>query len=322
MTPTTLRKLLINALADTGPTSTDGQALTFSPTTPGKNSPRADAVITASEAGVPVMFVEVDNGTESPLALAHKAGRYREFFRRTVKPLTPSPNPHIQTGNPVPMWESFYGPLGLEGYPPLVIVFTKQVGPAAMNNRINNVMRLAEEYWADQYCELATSYGSDEHDGYTDYTDAVPIMVTTLDRLREYGPLGPVWFRFGHPTWQALSDALDNPDDVRGFRRREAQRDQLRQQKREQEEEQREREIGEARERWVAQQAAAEAAREPDPVCQKCDGPLESGRFEADPLEDTAPPADGAHCAGCRIQLAEPTSRFGRVIRRLVNGDE
>ncbi|MGW9174052.1 hypothetical protein [Streptomyces decoyicus] len=86
-------------------------------------------------------------------------------------------------------------------------------------------------------------------------------------------------------TWQTLADALDNPDDVRGFRRREAQRDQL-------------------------------------PVCQKCDGPLESSRFEADPLEDTAPRADGAHCAGCCIQLAGPTSRFGRVIRRLVNGDE
>ncbi|BDH12850.1 hypothetical protein [Streptomyces hygroscopicus] len=46
------------------------------------------------------------------------------------------------------MWETLYGPLGCEGYPPLAIVFTKQVGPAAMNNRINNVMRLAEQYWA------------------------------------------------------------------------------------------------------------------------------------------------------------------------------
>ncbi|WP_190144646.1 replication-relaxation family protein [Streptomyces glebosus] len=99
-------------------------------TTPGKNSPRADAVLTAPEGGLPVMFVEVDNGTESPLALAHKAGRYCEFFRRTVKPPSPSPNSHAQTGKPVPMWETLYGPLGREGYPPLVIVFTQQVGPA------------------------------------------------------------------------------------------------------------------------------------------------------------------------------------------------
>ncbi|MGW3273883.1 replication-relaxation family protein [Streptomyces kronopolitis] len=291
-------------------------------TTPGKNSPRADAVLTAPEAGVPVMFVEVDNGTENPLALAHKAGRYREFFRRTIKPPSPSPNPRAQTAKPVPMWETLYGPLGREGYPPLAIVFTKQVGPAAMNNRINSVMRLAEQYWAGQHCEFDTSYGSDERDGYTDYTDAVPILVTTLDRLREHGPLGPVWFRFGHPTLQNLADALDDPDDERAFRHRQRRRDQLRKQQREQEEEQRERERQEARERWAAQEAAAEAAREPDPVCQECDGPLESSPFEYDPREEEAPPADGVHCAGCRIQLAEPTGRFGRVLRRLVNGDQ
>ncbi|WP_406203244.1 replication-relaxation family protein [Streptomyces decoyicus] len=291
-------------------------------TTPGKNSPRADAVLTVPEAGVPVMFVEVDNGTESPLTLAHKAGRYREFFRRTVKPPSPSPNPHAQKGEPVPMWETLYGPLGREGYPPLAIVFTKQVGPAAMNNRINNVMRLTKAHWAGQYCEFDTSYGSDERDGYTDYTDAVPILVTTLDRLREHGPLGPVWSRFGHPTRQTLSDALDNPDDERAFGRRQRRRDQLSEQQREQEEQRRERERQEERERWAAQEAAAEAAREPDPVCQECHGPLESSPFEYDLREEEAPPADGMHCAGCRIQMAEPTGRFGRVFRRLVTGDE
>ena len=161
--------------------------------TPGKNSPRADAVLTAPEDGVPVMFVEVDNGTESPIALSYKASRYREFFRRTVKPPSPSPDPYARTTEPVPMWESLYGPLGREGYPPLAVVFTKQVGPTAMNNRINSVMRLTEEHWAGHY-QVSGSYGSDERDGYTDYTDAVPILVTTLDRLREHGPLGPVWF--------------------------------------------------------------------------------------------------------------------------------
>ncbi|MFG2894935.1 hypothetical protein [Streptomyces sp. NPDC048248] len=41
------------------------------------------------------------------------------------------------------------------------------------------------------------------------------MVVTTLGRLCEHGPLGPVWFRFGHPAWQTLPDALDNPDDER-----------------------------------------------------------------------------------------------------------
>ncbi|SOE09036.1 hypothetical protein SAMN06272775_7158 [Streptomyces sp. 2323.1] len=280
-------------------------------TTPGKNSPRADAVLTAPEAGQPV---EVDNGTESPVALPSKAARYREFFRRTVKPAT-------RSGEPTPMWETLYGPLE-GGYPPLAIVFTKQVGPTAMNNRINSVMRLTEEHWAGRYCRFALGYGTNEYDSYTDYTDAVPILVTTLDRLREHGPLGPVWLRFGHSTWQPLSEALDNPDGERAFTRRQRQRDQLRKQQREQEEQQRERERQEARERWAAQEAAAEAAREPDPVCQECHGPLESSPFEYDPREEAAPPSDGVHCAGCRIQLAEPTGRFDRVIRRLVNGDE
>ncbi|GLW19804.1 hypothetical protein Stsp01_65470 [Streptomyces sp. NBRC 13847] len=37
------------------------------------------------------------------------------------------------------MWEALYGPLGREGHPPLAIVFTKQVGPTAMNNRMPRV---------------------------------------------------------------------------------------------------------------------------------------------------------------------------------------
>ncbi|WP_433859786.1 hypothetical protein [Streptomyces kronopolitis] len=111
-----------------------------------------------------------------------------------------------------------------------------------------------------------------------------------------------------------LTDALDDPDDERAWSRRQRRRDQLRKQ-------QREREDQEERERWAAQEAAAEAATVPDPVCQECQGPRESSPFEDDPWEEEAPPADGVHCAGCRIQMAEPTGRFGRVLRRLVNGD-
>ncbi|MFI1742457.1 hypothetical protein [Streptomyces sioyaensis] len=116
--------------------------------------------------------------------------------------------------------------------------------------------------------------------------------------------------------------SYDFPDDQRAFRRRQDQRDQLREQQREQEKRQRERERQEARERRAAQQAAAEAVKEPDPICQRCDGPLEGSPFDYDPLEEAAPPADGAYCAGCRIQLAEPTGRLGRMFRRLVAGDE
>ncbi|MFI0156429.1 hypothetical protein [Streptomyces lydicus] len=57
-------------------------------------------------------------------------------------------------------------------------------------------------------------------------------------------------------------------------------------------------------------------------MCQQCHGPLESSPFEYDSREEEAPPADGVHCAGSRIQMAGPTGRFSRVIRRLMNGDE
>lgn len=55
-------------------------------TTPGKNSPRADAVLTAPEAGLPVMFVEVDNGTENPVVLSCKAAIYGEAPKTSAPP--------------------------------------------------------------------------------------------------------------------------------------------------------------------------------------------------------------------------------------------
>ncbi|MDQ0955926.1 hypothetical protein QFZ24_009935 [Streptomyces phaeochromogenes] len=42
---------------------------------------RADAVLQAPEAGLPVLFVEVDNCTETPERLAAKFEKYRTYFR-------------------------------------------------------------------------------------------------------------------------------------------------------------------------------------------------------------------------------------------------
>lgn len=56
-------------------------------TAPGRGSLRADAVLTAPEDGVPVLFVEVDNHTEPPAQVADKIARYRRFScapRRTT----------------------------------------------------------------------------------------------------------------------------------------------------------------------------------------------------------------------------------------------
>jgi hypothetical protein len=64
---------------------------------PSKGSPRADAVLTAPEAGLPVLFVEVDNGTEPREIVANEIHKYRRFFRRTVKDTN---------GRDIPMWQT------------------------------------------------------------------------------------------------------------------------------------------------------------------------------------------------------------------------
>ncbi|MFF3253853.1 replication-relaxation family protein [Actinacidiphila glaucinigra] len=184
-------------------------------TTPGKGSLRADAVVTAPEAGLPVLFVEVDNGTEPPAKVADKIVRYRRFFQRTVKDLS---------GQQVPLWSTIWQASGRGGFPPVAFVFTKQVGPKALQARIQEVARLSREHWQSMWCHGRHIEDTGESDGYWDYEGAVPVLATTLDRLRQHGPCGAIWWRFGHGSAQGLTDALDNPDDRCAFDRREEQR--------------------------------------------------------------------------------------------------
>ncbi|WP_141747269.1 hypothetical protein [Streptomyces agglomeratus] len=90
------------------------------------------------------------------------------------------------------------------------------------------------------YWQGGSVYGTDVKDGYRDYDDTVPVIVTTLARLQQHGPHGPIWWRYGHSTWETLEAALDNPDDHRAFRAREEERRLLR--RAQEEREQRERE--------------------------------------------------------------------------------
>ncbi|MBT2401781.1 replication-relaxation family protein [Streptomyces sp. ISL-100] len=210
-------------------------------TTPSKGSPRPDAVLTAPQAGVPVLFVEVDNGTEGPQIVADKILKYRRFLRRTVKDTN---------GHDIPMWQTLYSDHGRRaGYPPLAIVFTKQVGPEAMTNRMKAVRDLSTECWKGHW-HSGSIYGADVKDGYRDYDGTVPVIVTTLARLHQHGPHGPIWWRYGRSSWETLEAALDNPDDYRAFHAREEER---RAERRAQEErEQREREEAKRRRKATA----------------------------------------------------------------------
>ncbi|MBT2530510.1 replication-relaxation family protein [Streptomyces sp. ISL-99] len=187
-------------------------------TTPSKGSPRADAVLTAPQAGVPVLFVEVDNGTEPREIVANKIHKYRRFFRRTAKDTD---------GRDIPMWQTLYSDHSRDhkrvGYPPVAFVFTAQVGPEAMMNRMKAVRDLSLDSWKGQWNSVSL-YGAGDKDGYRDYDDTVPVIVTTLTRLQQHGPHGPIWWRYGHSDWQTLEAALDNPDDHRAFHAREEER--------------------------------------------------------------------------------------------------
>ncbi|MEV6021524.1 hypothetical protein [Streptomyces sp. NPDC051997] len=52
---------------------------------PAIGSPRADVVLTAPQAGVPLLFIEVDNCTEEAVLFAAKFDKYARFFLRQDK---------------------------------------------------------------------------------------------------------------------------------------------------------------------------------------------------------------------------------------------
>jgi hypothetical protein len=140
---------------------------------------RADAVLQAPEAGLPVLFVEVDNCAESAVTLAAKFEKYLRHFRLKSK------NP---LGSERPVWRTQYPSTGREGPPPVVAVFNPGIrtGPQALKNRMNTVMELTRLVWSGSYHLADGGYGFEERDGY--YADATPLLFTTLDRLQTSGP--------------------------------------------------------------------------------------------------------------------------------------
>jgi hypothetical protein len=79
-------------------------------------------VVASSGAGVPLLFVEVDNCFEEAAVLADKVDRYSRFFARTAR----------TDGQSIAMWRQRWsaprGPYGERGLPPVLLVFNP-VGP-------------------------------------------------------------------------------------------------------------------------------------------------------------------------------------------------
>ncbi|MGW7412752.1 replication-relaxation family protein [Streptomyces sp. NPDC054863] len=166
-------------------------------TTPGKGGAQADLVVTAPEDGIPLLFVEVDNCHMSAQKLAGKIAQYRAFFER---PATRAQSAHAPVN---PMWRTRWQvpdpEYGENPYPPLLFVFNR-LGERNPDTVIPAVEKLTWRHWA----------GS-EHRGYTSYDGKIPIVVTGFNMLREHGPAGAVFRRFGREGLQPLHEAIGNP---------------------------------------------------------------------------------------------------------------
>ncbi|MGW2841808.1 replication-relaxation family protein [Streptomyces sp. NPDC001493] len=169
---------------------------------PERGSLYADAILTAPEDGVPVLFVEVDTHTEPAAAVAQKIMAYRTFFERTVKG---------HQGRETALWSTLWDDSGRGGYPPLALVFAKSLSPTSAMNRITAIRDLSTTAWEGKWHSGAATANSGPS-GYRDYTGTVPVIATTLALLQRQGPHGPVWWRYGHPDGQTLTGALENPD--------------------------------------------------------------------------------------------------------------
>ncbi|WP_405681816.1 hypothetical protein [Streptomyces sp. NBC_00057] len=71
--------------------------------------------------------------------------------------------------------------------------------------------------------------GERQKGGYHHYDGRIPIIATDLQNLREHGPAGPAFWRFGRKERQPLLDAIGNPRrDTALARRRQAAREEQR----------------------------------------------------------------------------------------------
>lgn len=240
---------------------------------------RADLVVRAPEAGVPVLLLEIDRRTEDAHDLVTKLRRYWEWGRllakdadkRTVDLVRSRPDAidHVDHGQR--LWRRMYPPTGREGLVPLAFVFADTTEAKAANT-VAVLEEAGRRYWAprryDTLYEKAVTA--------RDYRQAVPVVVTTLEQLRQHGAGAAVWRRLGRTGEQTLTAALDNPDGHALYRAQEARAE------------------AEDKRRRAAQR---EAQR---PVCKRCGRKFTDQRWEETTMHRTAWKAgDLSVCGDC-----------------------
>ncbi|MEV8321481.1 replication-relaxation family protein [Streptomyces sp. NPDC059900] len=217
---------------------------------PAIGSARADIVVTAPDDGVPLLFIEADNCTEEPRLIAAKFDKYLRFFQRTEKDTDGRDKPMWRTRWTTPEWEDYE-----RVHPPVLLVFS-QVGKRPAKSQMAKVAGLTRSHWQGTW---------HRDGGYHSYDKCIPVVATTLELLREHGPAGPAFWRFGRDHHEPLRDAIGNPRRDAALARRRAQA----------REEQRRHETREA--------AAREARR---PVCTDCGRKFTDERWAAVDVRD------------------------------------
>ncbi|MFF9497914.1 replication-relaxation family protein [Streptomyces flaveolus] len=158
-------------------------------------SARADVVLTAPEAGVPLLFVEVDNCTEEAVLIAQKFDKYARFFQRQERDTD---------GIEKPLWRTRWSAPAADEYervhPPVLLVF-HQVGQRSAKSQMARAAGLTRHHWQGRW---------HPEGGYHSYDRCIPIVATTLEELREHGPAGPAFWRFGRDHREPLLDAIGN----------------------------------------------------------------------------------------------------------------
>ncbi|MFF3488700.1 replication-relaxation family protein [Streptomyces sp. NPDC002701] len=236
----------------------------------------ADLTMRAPDAGVPAMLLEVDRVTEPVDDLVDKLRRYHDWFGLPVaKDRRPARGAAVHVPR---LWSRLYPATGREGYVPVAFVFTGKTA-AQRESRIRRMEHAARRYFA------GTPYpGSEAGITAVDYHQAVPVVVTELERITTdpAGAAGKVWRRLGRQEWQTLNEALDNPDgdQLHAVQSKEAHR------------------------RRKEREAAAKEARRP--VCARCGAKftnecwaslLSRGRLGADRTDKLCGPCLDEHFA-------------------------
>ncbi|MGV4891423.1 replication-relaxation family protein [Streptomyces viridosporus] len=242
---------------------------------PAIGSARADVVLTAPEAGVPLRFIEVDDCTEEAALIAQKFDKYARFFQRKERDADNVEKPLWRTRWSAPPSEEY------ERVHPPVLLVLHQAGQRSATSQTVRVADLIRHHRQGRW---------HREGGYHSYDRCIPIVATTLELLREHGPAGPVFWRFGRDHRQPLLDAIGNPRrDAYVARRRQVARE-------------------EERRRTEREAAQREARR---PVCADCGRKFTDDRWKAVESSGWSRPREShPHlCADCRSRAVAAQAR-------------